>query len=44
MLMGLCVLHITNLCNLKCKHCYASAGEKFPNEMTYDEIIDVIDQ
>lgn len=44
MLMGLCVLHITNLCNLKCKHCYASAGEKFPNEMTYDEIINVVDQ
>lgn len=44
MLMGLCVLHITNLCNLKCKHCYASAGEKFPNEMTYEEIINVVDQ
>ena len=44
MLMGLCVLHITNLCNLKCRHCYASAGKKFPNEMTYEEIIDIVDQ
>jgi len=44
MLMGLCVLHITNLCNLKCKHCYASAGNELNNELTYDEIIDIIDQ
>lgn len=44
MLMGLCVLHITNSCNLKCKHCYASAGKKLENELTYDEIIDIVNQ
>jgi len=44
MLMGLCVLHITNLCNLKCKHCYASAGEKLNNELTFDEIRKIVDQ
>ena len=44
MLNGLCVLHITNLCNLRCKHCYASAGNKLKDELTYEEITDIIDQ
>jgi len=44
MLMGLCVLHITNLCNLKCKHCYASAGQKLNNELTFDEIKKIVDE
>ena len=41
---ALCVLHITSACNLRCKHCYASAGKKRPDEMTMDEIRSVIDQ
>ena len=44
MLMGLCVLHITNTCNLRCKHCYASAGQPLPDTLTFEEIIDIIDQ
>jgi len=44
MLMGLCVLHITNLCNLKCRHCYAAASEKLNNELTLEEIKDIVDQ
>ena len=44
MIMGLCVLHITNECNLKCKHCYASAGTKLTNELTYEEIVGIINQ
>ena len=44
MLMGLCVLHITNLCNLKCKHCYASAGQKLNNELTFNEIKSIVDE
>lgn len=44
MLAGLCVMHITNSCNLKCKHCYASAGKKLPNELTYEENLGIVDQ
>lgn len=38
MIHSLCVLHITNQCNLKCKHCYASAGSKLENELSLKEI------
>ena len=41
---ALCVLHITSECNLRCKHCYASAGKKQSDEMTLEEIRSVIDQ
>lgn len=42
--MNLCVLHITNSCNLKCKHCYASSGTRFENEMSFEEIKNLVDQ
>lgn len=29
--------NITGLCNLKCSHCYRNAGEKFPDELSFDE-------
>lgn len=43
MIHSLCVLHITNQCNLKCKHCYASAGSKLENELSLKEIRNLVD-
>jgi MoaA/NifB/PqqE/SkfB family radical SAM enzyme len=36
-------LHITNSCNLHCKHCYMRAGKKFKNEMSLEEIKNLLD-
>ena len=35
-------LHITNACNLRCKHCYMFSGEKDSDELTFDEIKEII--
>lgn len=35
-------LSITNVCNLRCKHCYAMSGAALPNEMSYDTIKDIL--
>lgn len=35
---------ITRQCNLRCKHCYADAGVKLPDELTTEEIFQVIDE
>lgn len=35
---------ITNMCNLRCKHCYAAAGKKNPKEFTTEEIKKIIDE
>lgn len=37
-------LYITNRCNLRCAHCYASAGDKLPSELTTEELLDAIEQ
>lgn len=37
-------LHVTNACNLACKHCYARSGSPLPDELTTEEIMDLIDQ
>ena len=37
-------LYITNECNLRCAHCYASAGAAFPCELTTDQLLDILDQ
>lgn len=37
-------IEITNSCNLKCKHCYLSSGVAKPNELTEDEVIEIIDE
>jgi radical SAM protein with 4Fe4S-binding SPASM domain len=41
-------IHLTNSCNLKCSYCYNSeyriAATKKKAELSYDEIIDLIDQ
>ncbi len=38
------VWDITYACNLRCKHCYATAGKALPDELTTDEALDVIDK
>ncbi|MBF8280848.1 MAG: Elp3 protein [Candidatus Magasanikbacteria bacterium] len=38
------VIAATNDCNMACPMCYAMASRKFPNEMTTDEIIGIVDQ
>lgn len=40
----LVVWNYTNACNLRCKHCYQSAGKPTPDELTTDECLDIIDQ
>lgn len=35
---------ITNMCNLRCKHCYASAGVKKSSEFTLEEVKKIIDE
>jgi len=39
----LVVWDITYACNLKCKHCYATAGKPLPNELTTEEAKRAID-
>lgn len=38
------VWNFTNACNLKCKHCYQSAGKKLPEELSLSRRLNVIDQ
>jgi len=40
----LVVWDITYQCNLKCKHCYASAGKPLENELTTEEAKNAIDK
>lgn len=40
----LVVWDITYACNLKCKHCYASAGKSLEDELTTEEAKQVIDK
>jgi len=40
----LVVWDVTYACNLKCKHCYASAGEPLKDELTTEEAKQVIDK
>lgn len=37
-------LELSRLCNLKCIYCYASSGAALENEITLEEIYDIIDQ
>ncbi|MGC9226293.1 radical SAM protein [Caldivirga sp.] len=36
------VWNFTNLCNLKCVHCYQNAGKPLPNELTLEEKLRVV--
>ncbi len=40
----LVVWNFTQLCNLKCKHCYASAGKPDPNELTTQEAFKALNE
>ena len=35
-------LFLTNSCNLRCPHCYVYAGKQSNNELSYKEVIDLI--
>jgi AdoMet-dependent heme synthase len=37
-------IETTNLCNLRCKHCYADSGFRRPNEIDTDIILSLIDE
>ena len=37
-------LHLTNRCNMRCRHCLYSAGEKKIEEMNYEEIKKLINE
>jgi radical SAM protein with 4Fe4S-binding SPASM domain len=37
-------LFVTNRCNLRCITCFKNAGNKIPNELSYDEIVKLIDE
>ena len=37
-------LELSRACNLRCIYCYASSGQPLENELSLDEIFDVIDQ
>lgn len=37
-------LELSHLCNLRCIYCYAESGLPLDNELSYEEIIGVIDQ
>lgn len=36
-------IYLTNECNLRCPHCYMSAGVKGNGELTTDEVFDLLD-
>ncbi len=38
------VWDVTYACNLRCKHCYATAGKPLPDELTTEEAMDTIDK
>ncbi|MHA3963201.1 MAG: radical SAM protein [Candidatus Thorarchaeota archaeon SMTZ1-45] len=38
------VWNVTKSCNLRCKHCYESAGQKDPNELSTKQALRVIDK
>lgn len=37
-------LELSRVCDLRCIYCYASSGEKLQNELSFDEIIDAVNQ
>jgi radical SAM protein with 4Fe4S-binding SPASM domain len=36
--------NVTNGCNLACSHCHSSSGDKLPDELSTNEICDVLDE
>lgn len=37
-------IRVTNCCNLRCKHCYAAAGKRLKDELTTEEIINMLSE
>lgn len=37
-------IELTNRCNLRCKHCYLSSGQEKANELTKEEVINLVDE
>jgi radical SAM protein with 4Fe4S-binding SPASM domain len=37
-------LDVTNRCQLSCRHCCTSSGDRFSEELSVEEILDVVDQ
>jgi sulfatase maturation enzyme AslB (radical SAM superfamily) len=37
-------IHVTNKCNLRCKHCHLSSGASFQDELTTEEIFSIVSQ
>ncbi len=37
-------IETTNLCNLRCTHCYASSGERRKSEMSTNRILRLLDE
>ena len=38
------VWNFTNMCNLKCKHCYQDAGKKLPQELTLAKRLKIVEE
>lgn len=38
------VWNFTQVCNLRCKHCYQNASTPLPDELTLEEQLDIVDQ
>lgn len=37
-------IYLTNACNLRCKHCFMYASDCLENELTYEEILNVLEK
>ncbi|MBI9080489.1 MAG: radical SAM protein [Pseudodesulfovibrio sp.] len=37
-------LELSRICNLKCIYCYAESGSQLANELSFDEIVNALDQ
>ena len=39
-----CWFHITNRCNMRCRHCLFASGDGDPSELAYDDLLSAVDQ
>lgn len=37
-------VYLTNRCNLRCKHCFMYSAKSLDNELSYDEIVELLDE
>ena len=38
------VWNFTNVCNLKCRHCYQNAGKRLKNELSLEKRLEIVDE